>query len=104
MNRVNLIPKREYTRIAGSWRDTGMRQWDFHIFNGKDRWTIDADSVTMECSNGAVIPCTVQNNTVTVQCTEELAAAPGRHRCKFIFIKDGMRLSSQAFDLWVEGF
>ena len=55
MMRLNLIPKREYTRASCSWHDTTARKWQFHIYNEKDRWQIDADSVTLECSNGAEV-------------------------------------------------
>ena len=103
MTRINLIPQREYLRISCSWRDSGLRTWAFEIFNGPDRWAIDADTVTLECSNGTEIACTIEDNTVIAECTDELAAAPGNYMCKLVFRKDDMQLSTQAFRLWVEG-
>ena len=103
MMRLNLIPKREYTRATCSVRDTALRKWMFHIFNGSERWEIDADTVTFECSNGAVIPAIVEDNTVVVDCTAEVSETTGRYRCKLCFVKGTQKLHSQAFDLWVEG-
>ena len=102
MNRCNLIPKREYTRITCSQGDTGLRRWQFHIFNGSERWTIDADAVIMTCSNGEEIPCTISDNSVVVDCTEGLSEHAGQFKCQFIFTQDDLRLGSQIFDLWVE--
>lgn len=102
MMRLNLIPKREYTRASCSWHDTTARKWQFHIYNGKDRWQIDADSVTLECSNGAEVQGTIENNTVVVDCTAEVSADPGHYRAKLRFTKGTAVLHTQAFDLWVE--
>ena len=102
MMRLNLIPKREYTRASCSWHDTTARKWQFHIYNEKDRWQIDADSVTLECSNGAEVPGTIENNTVVVDCTAEVSATPGHYRAKLRFTKGTAILHTQAFDLWVE--
>lgn len=102
MMRLNLIPKREYTRASCSQGDTTLRKWQFHIYNEKDRWQIDADSVTLECSNGAEVPGTIENNTVVVDCTAEVSASPGHYRAKLRFTKGTAILHTQAFDLWVE--
>lgn len=103
MMRLNLIPKREYTRASCSQGDTTLRKWVFAIYNGAERWQIDADSVTLECSNGAEIPATIEDNTVIVDCTTAVSETVGHYRCKLRFNKGTAILHTQAFDLWVEG-
>lgn len=103
MIRLNLIPKRETARASCSQGDTTLRKWQFHIFNGAERWQIDADSVTLECSNGAEISGTVEDNTVIVDCTTAISENAGHYRCKLKFVKGTQILHTQAFDLWVEG-
>lgn len=103
MMRLNLIPKREYTMASCSQGDTTLRKWQFHIYNGATRWQIDADSVTLECSNGVEIPGTIEDNTAVFDCTAELSATAGNYRCKLKFTKGTEVLFSQEIDLWVEG-
>lgn len=103
MMRLNLIPKREYTRASCSQGDTTLRKWGFHIYNGATRWQIDADSVTFECSNGAEIVGTIEDNTVIIDCTTAVSENAGHYRCKLKFVKGTQILHTQAFDLWVEG-
>lgn len=103
MMRLNLVPKREYTRAACSQGDTTLRKWVFQIFNGAERWQIDADSVTLECSNGAEISGSIEDNTVMVDCTTAVSNTAGHYRCKLRFVKGAEILHTQAFDLWVEG-
>ena len=103
MMRLNLIPKREYTRASCSQGDTTLRKWRFHIYNGATRWQIDADSVTFECSNGAEISGTIEDNTVIVDCTTAVSENAGHYRCKLRFVKGAEILHTQAFGLWVEG-
>lgn len=102
MIRLNLIPKRETARASCSRGDTTLRKWGFHIYNGATRWQIDADSVTLECSNGAEIVGTIEDNTVTVDCTTAVSENAGHYRCKLRFTKGTQILHTQAFDLWVE--
>lgn len=103
MIRLNLIPKRESARISCSQGDTTLRKWVFQIFNGAERWQIDADSVTLECSNGAEVAGVIEDNTVMVDCTTAVSNTAGHYRCKLRFVKGAEILHTQAFDLWVEG-
>lgn len=104
MMRLNLIPKRESARISCSQGDTTLRKWVFLIYNGAERWQIDADSVTFECSNGEEIPARIMaNNTVSVDCRLPISNTAGHYRCKLRFVKGAEILHTQAFDLWVEG-
>lgn len=101
--RLNLIPKRESARISCSQGDTTLRKWVFQIFNGAERWQIDVDSVVLECSNGAEISGTIEDNTVIVDCTTAVSETAGHYRCKLKFTKGTEVLHTQAFGLWVEG-
>lgn len=103
MIRLNLIPKRETARASCSQGDTTLRKWVFAIYNGPERWQIDADSVTFECSNGAEIVGTIEDNTVIIDCTTAVSENAGHYRAKLRFTKGTEILHTQAFDLWVEG-
>lgn len=99
---LNLIPKHGYARISCSWHDTGLRKWKFELYNGPERWPIDADQITLICSNGAEVPCTILGQTVLADCTAELSANPGHYICKLKIQKGTETLFTQAFDFWVE--
>lgn len=103
MIRANIIPKTEHTRITCSEGDTSLRKWAFELYADKERWTIDADSVSMQCSNGVEIPGTIEDNTAVFDCTAELSATAGNYRCKLKFTKGTEVLFSQEIGLWVEG-
>lgn len=100
---LNLIPKKISTRITCSVADTTPRKWAFALWNDEDRWNIDADSVDLECSNGTLLPCTILNNEVIADCTEDLSRTAGRYYCKLKITKGSMILHTQAFALWAEG-
>lgn len=100
--KLNLIPKREAARVSCSWHDTGLRRWAFELYDGGELWNIDADTVTLVCSNGAEVPCTFSGATVSADCTAELSANPGKYYCKLKIEKGTETLFSQAFELWVE--
>lgn len=102
MARLNLIPKTESALIACSVNDTGLRKWSFSLYAGDEPWQIDADSITLVCSNGATVPCTVSNNTVFADCTEALAAEAGAFRCKLKITRGSEVLFTQTFVLLVE--
>ena len=100
--RLNLIPQKEIINISCSARDNILRTWEFELYNGYSRWTIDCDSVSLVIM-GATIPGTVSNNRVTVQATTELTSKTGRFDAKLLFEKGDTKLYSAALNLWVEG-
>lgn len=63
---------------------------------------VDADAITLVCSNGTEIPCEIIGNVVYADCTAELSENPGYYVCKLKIEKDDEILYTQEFGLWVE--
>lgn len=101
-NAINLIPQHTITELRCSQGDTVLRKWRLPIYHGDVRWAIDADSVTLECSNGVVIPAEIIGDFVVIDCTEELAARAGTFSCRLKFTKGTDVLFSSHFALKVE--
>jgi len=99
--RLNLVPQREITNVSCSARDNILRKWEFELFNGDSRWTIDADSVTLVC-RGLEIPGTISQNQAVIEATAELTSLPGCHDAKLLFEKGSEKLYSASFIIWVE--
>lgn len=99
--RLNLVPQREITNVSCSASDNILRKWEFELFNGDSRWTIDANSVTLVC-RGLEIPGTISQNQAVIEATTELTSLPGRHDAKLLFEKGSEKLYSAAFIIWVE--
>ena len=100
--KLNLIPQKEIINVSCSARDNILRTWEFELYNGYSRWTIDCDSVSLVC-RGITVPGTVSNNRVVVQATTELTSKSGRFDAKLYFEKGDTKLYSAAFNIWVEG-
>ena len=100
--RLNLVPQREIINISCSARDNVLRKWEFELYNGSERWTIDADSASLVCKNGLTIPGDILDNKVTIEATTELTSQGGRYDAKLYFEKGSEKLYSAAFIIWVE--
>ena len=103
MYTLNLIPKKTAPVIVPcSEGDQILRAFQFKIMDGESNWSIDCDSLSMEISNGAIIPGTVEGNTAVFDCTASASARPGTFAGKIEFIKDAEKLHSASFLFKVE--
>ena len=103
MYTLNLIPKKTAPVIVScSEGDQILRAFQFKIMDGESNWSIDCDSLSMEISNGAIIPGTVEGNTAVFDCTASASARPGTFAGKIEFIKDAVKLHSASFLFKVE--
>lgn len=100
---LNLIPKSSIPVVVKcSQNDKSMRQFGFNIMNGKEPWTIDCDSVSMETSNGAKVAGIVENNTAIFDCSEDLSSQEGTFLGKIEFVKGEKKIHSAKFFFIVE--
>lgn len=100
---LNLIPKSNNQIVTCSRNDYGsLRRWEFELYNGSERWTIDATTVKLVCSNGKEITGSVSSNRVVIDATSELTANPGCFEAKLYFEKEETKMFSSSFYLWVE--
>lgn len=103
MYTLNLIPKKTAPVIVScSEGDQILRAFQFKLMDGESNWNIDCDSLSMEISNGAIIPGTVEGNTAVFDCTASASARPGTFAGKIEFIKDAEKLHSASFLFKVE--
>lgn len=103
MYTLNLIPKKTTPVIVScSEGDQTLRAFQFKIMDGESNWSIDCDSLSMEISNGAIIPGTVEGNTALFDCTTSASARPGTFAGKIEFIKGDKKIHSAEFLFVVE--
>lgn len=102
MYRLNLIPKTGTCIVTCSENDTGLRVFQFQMYNGSDEWQIDADTVTMEISNGAYVTGTFTDNVATFDCIADMTAKNGNYFGKLKFEKDADVIYSASFAFIVE--
>lgn len=100
--KVDLIPQQKILELNCSQGDTELRKWAIDVYLYDSRWVIDAETVTLICSNGAEIPVTISDNQAVIDCTKELSAKAGRFDCKLKFTKGEEILFSSRFFLIVE--
>ena len=102
MHKLNLIPKTGTCIVTCSENDTGLRVFQFQMYNGSDEWQIDADTATMEISNGASVTGTFTGNVATFDCIASMTAKNGNYFGKLKFEKDADVIYSASFTFIVE--
>lgn len=102
MTRLNVIPKTGTTIVSCSKGDTTARLFSFDMYAGEEEWEIEADTVTMQISNGAEVTGSFSGNTAEFDCTEEVSATAGQYFGKLKFDSDSAVLYSAAFVFVVE--
>lgn len=100
---INLLPQHTITELHCSQGDTALRKWRLPIYHGDVRWAIDADSVVLECSNGAEVTGEILGDFAVFDCTEDLSARAGAYSCRLRFTKGTDVLHTSHFALIVEG-
>lgn len=100
--KINLIPSSSNCVMICSQGDTGLRQFEFEVYAGDDRWSIDCDRVEMQLSNGSRIEGTVENNVVGFDCDISISEKAGEFYGKLMFEKGEQILYSASFILLVE--
>lgn len=100
---LNLIPNNAAQVIVScSEGDQILRAFQFRFMNGYSEWNIDCDSCSMEISNGAIIPGTVEGNTAVFDCTAAASIRSGTFTGKIEFLKGVEKLHSASFLFKVE--
>lgn len=102
MHKLNLIQKTGTCIVTCSENDTGLRVFQFQMYNGSDEWQIDADTATMEISNGASVTGTFTGNVATFDCIADMTAKNGNYFGKLKFEKDADVIYSASFTFIVE--
>lgn len=100
--RLNIIPKTGTGTVSCSQGDTAARMFSFEMYKNTEPWTIDADSVTMEISNGASVAGTFSGNVAEFDCTASISATAGNYFGKLKFEKSASVLYSASFIFNVE--
>ena len=102
MYRLNLVPKTGTNAVTCSQHDTGLRMFQFEMYKDREAWQIDADTVTMEVSNGASITGTFTGNIAVFDCNADMTANAGDYFGKIKFEKGADVLHSASFAFNVE--
>lgn len=100
--KINLIPKTMPCEVYCSQDDTGLRKFQFEVYNGLDRWNIDCDYVNIQISNGVQIAGDVEGNVVMLPCTAEMSAIAGEFITRLQFIKGEEKVHTGCFKFIVE--
>lgn len=102
MYRLNLVPKTGTNTVTCSQHDTGLRMFQFEMYKDREPWQIDADTVTMEVSNGASVTGTFTGNIAVFDCNADMTANTGDYFGKIKFEKGAEVLHSASFAFHVE--
>lgn len=91
----SVVPAIHVTKL-----DSGLRAFEFHLFNGDEKYEIPSNvSVTFQGTkpdkNGFVYGCEYSENIVSVNCTEQMTAVEGQVRCSLVLVDtDKNRIAS----------
>ena len=99
--RVSMIPSDNKPVIKCSQHDTGLRRWNFQLFNGDYPFTPVGDC-SLICSNGAEVPLTLEDDTLYCDCTSELSEQSGIYDCKIKIVNGDEVIHSQIIKLYCE--
>lgn len=98
---ISIIPNQVNQLIRCSQNDTGLRKWNFTLYQDGDIFVPDGD-VSLICSNGEEISMVKDGDVLYCDCTENLSKDCGLFDCKIKIENGDEILHSSLFKLKVE--
>lgn len=98
---ISLIPNDEVRTIHCSQYDTELRKWSFTLY-ANDVFVAPFGTPYLICENGAIVPLTIEGNSLLCDCTEELSSKSGIFNCKIKIEDNNEIIYSQLFQLHCE--
>jgi len=82
----NIVPAIHVSKL-----DSGLRAFEFHLYNGDEIYQIPSNAAitfqgTKPDKNGFVYGCSYEGNIVTVNCTQQMTAVEGSVKCSLVIV------------------